>query len=239
VDTEILSTRVFKNRGYVLVNEIWHDMPSPHIVMHSSYSWPDLYYIGNSEQAYRLNKKFGITEFYPTHDYSAVKTLSMDEKAKNLLLGKPKLDLKRSPCCLIGFNKQDQIWYGWARAFYRFTIGSQVKKGDIAYNPDNKENFIEDILRFWDFDRDGNCIRKFTDDDNVIDQKLIQLDVNHKENNELGIYIEYEVYVRDDRKKLKFNHFAPYPKKWGHGEWTAKTIEDAKQMAIDFAEGCA
>jgi hypothetical protein len=29
--------------------------------------------------------------------------------------------------------------------------------------------------------------------------------------------------------------FSEYPEKWGKGEWTAKTIEDAKQMAIDFA----
>lgn len=30
--------------------------------------------------------------------------------------------------------------------------------------------------------------------------------------------------------------FIPFPEKWGKGEWTAKTLEDAKQMAIDFAE---
>jgi hypothetical protein len=29
--------------------------------------------------------------------------------------------------------------------------------------------------------------------------------------------------------------FSPYPKTWGKGQWTAKTIDDAKQMAIDFA----
>ena len=29
--------------------------------------------------------------------------------------------------------------------------------------------------------------------------------------------------------------FSKYPEKWGKGEWTAKTIEDAKQMAVDFA----
>ena len=29
--------------------------------------------------------------------------------------------------------------------------------------------------------------------------------------------------------------FCVYPEKWGKGEWVAETIEDAKQMAIDFA----
>ena len=28
-----------------------------------------------------------------------------------------------------------------------------------------------------------------------------------------------------------------YPDKWGKGEWVAKTMEDAKQMAIDFSDG--
>ena len=31
--------------------------------------------------------------------------------------------------------------------------------------------------------------------------------------------------------------FSEYPEKWGKGEWVAKTIDDAKQMAIDFARG--
>lgn len=32
------------------------------------------------------------------------------------------------------------------------------------------------------------------------------------------------------------NTFIPFVKKWGKGEWVAKTLEDAKQMAIDYAE---
>ena len=33
------------------------------------------------------------------------------------------------------------------------------------------------------------------------------------------------------------NSFATYPEQWGKGEWEAKTLDDAKQMAIDFANG--
>lgn len=29
----------------------------------------------------------------------------------------------------------------------------------------------------------------------------------------------------------------PYRNEWGRGEWKAETLEDAKQMAIDFAHG--
>lgn len=31
--------------------------------------------------------------------------------------------------------------------------------------------------------------------------------------------------------------FYPYPKTWGRGEWKAKTLEDCKQMALDYYEG--
>jgi len=31
--------------------------------------------------------------------------------------------------------------------------------------------------------------------------------------------------------------YQEFPKQWGRGEWTAKTMDDAKQMAVDFCEG--
>lgn len=34
----------------------------------------------------------------------------------------------------------------------------------------------------------------------------------------------------------KYTHTEDYPKPWGKGAWTAKTMDDAKQMAKDFAE---
>lgn len=34
----------------------------------------------------------------------------------------------------------------------------------------------------------------------------------------------------------KSKEFYDFPKKWGKGEYTIKTLEDAKQAAIDFAE---
>ena len=29
----------------------------------------------------------------------------------------------------------------------------------------------------------------------------------------------------------------PWPARWGRGEWTARTLDDARQMAVDFAAG--
>ena len=48
--------------------------------------------------------------------------------------------------------------------------------------------------------------------------------INDKQKEQLNLHV-FEVI--DERAK--------YPEKWGKGKWTAKTIEDAKQMAIDFA----
>jgi len=242
--SKIISKRLFLNKGYIYIKEMWSNFGGPPLPMNSAYSWPDLYYIGTNKTAYRLNRKFGITEFYPTHDYNPVRTFSVDEQAKKLLLEELYLDLKTSPCCLIGFNKEEQTWYGWARDIHGFTIGSKVKKGDIGYLPDNKKNFIDDTLSFWSFNPDGSDKRKYNKDDNVIGRKLIKLEVDCKsadyhDPNQLGVYMEYITYVKDDRKEIVFNNFNPYPDAWGKGEWTAETMEDAKQMAIDFAQGCS
>ena len=55
----------------------------------------------------------------------------------------------------------------------------------------------------------------------------------------LGVYVEYTYDDKVPNKQMRdkiSGIFSEYPKKWGKGEWMAKTLEDAKQMAIDFAE---
>ena len=37
------------------------------------------------------------------------------------------------------------------------------------------------------------------------------------------------------RKGFTSNHWQMYPEKWGRGEWTAETLDDAKEMAEAFA----
>ena len=37
--------------------------------------------------------------------------------------------------CGLGYSEEEKKWYGWShRAIYGFTVGSKVKKGDVAYN---------------------------------------------------------------------------------------------------------
>jgi len=108
--------------------------------------------------------------------------------------------------CSIGYSEKEKKWYGWShRAVNGFKVGDKVKEGDCAYVPSNKEEFLNDLKRWY-----GK---------------------------------EYDYIVKDNGIKIKYNgkgvgvnEYRKYPKKWGKGEWTAKTLEDAKQMAMDFAE---
>ena len=245
---KILNYRIYKNRGYIIVDEEINTMSGTEsLIMKSAYSWPDLYYIGNSVSAYRLWKKRGITQFYPIYNYEPSKELSLQDKAKRLLIDGNYLQLKNDSTCLIGWSEREQKWYGWARAICGSGIGSKVKKGDIAYKPANKEDFIEDTLKFWDFNRDGSWARPdwwgTNEQENVTNKILDKLEIDvydiNSDYENLGMYFEYTTYVLDDRKKFKSRHFYEYPSKWGKGEWVAKTLEDAKKMAKDFAKGCA
>lgn len=109
----------------------------------------------------------------------------------------------------IGFNPTEQKWYGWShRAIYGFGIGSKVKKGDCAYTPKTEDEFIKDVISSY---KKNNITYKKQGKDLVITY------TDPKTNN---IYTDkYEI-----------------PKN-GKGEWTAKTLEDAKQMAQDFSNG--
>jgi hypothetical protein len=212
--------------------------------MKSAYSYPDLYYIGNSKDAYRLWRKFSITKFYPANNYKPIEEQPINERAKKILLQGHDLQLKHSPVCSIGWSDKDQKWYGWShRAIYGFRPGDKVKKGDCGYVPDNRENDIEDFLRFWDFDKDGNWVKPshYTEEDNVTHCVMTKMKKDVLDPgggiSGLGIFIEYDTYVKDDRGVLHNKHFYPYLQEYGHGEWEAKTWDDAKQMAIDFANG--
>lgn len=129
----------------------------------------------------------------------------------------------------LGFNPVEQKWYGWShRAIYGFGVGSKIKNGSCGFKASNKEEFKEDCLRFWgDLDMDGDT------------HKVNPVAREEEQDGELGIYVEYtydnEVPNKSMRGELS-GMFSAYPKQWGKGKWEAETLEDAKQMAIDFAK---
>lgn len=125
----------------------------------------------------------------------------------------------------IGFNPEEQKWYGWShRAVFGFGVGSECKKGDCHYHAPSKEEFLEDMVRFW------------TDEfhNNVAGIEAIN------EKGDLGLQITWEYDSSVPNKDLHSTigeTFCYYPKQFGRGEWTAKNLDDARRMACDFAEG--
>ena len=121
--------------------------------------------------------------------------------------------------CSIGFCEKEQKWYGWShRAIYGFGIGSAVKKGDCAYVASSPEELIEDHVNFF--------ADIYEDDPERWQQARADLQAECSiAVDRTGIYIGRGIETGDAR-------FQPV----GRGAWVAETLEDARQMACDFAE---
>ena len=129
------------------------------------------------------------------------------------------------PVCSIGFCEREQKWYGWShRAMCGFGIGSSVTKGDCAYQPTDEADFAADRLRFWgDNEYHSKAWTEIGEDDG-----------------ERGVYVRWtykDTVPNETLRGTEGDTFCPFPKQFGRGEWTAQTLDDAKQMASDFAEG--
>ena len=124
----------------------------------------------------------------------------------------------------VGYSPKDNKWYGWNhRAIYGFTIGSACKKGDVHYTPSNLKDVEEDVIRFWS-------------DEN---RKNVRCEgfVEHNGVKQLVIKWEYTDDMPNENLRGTTGEVLQYIPELGRGEWVAKTMEDAKQMAIDFCEG--
>lgn len=134
----------------------------------------------------------------------------------------------QSQVASIGFCENEQKWYGWShRAICGFGLGSSVKRGDCAYVPVDWDDMITTAIEFWNDpshtkisgirtkDEAGiECVRVewfYSNDPNVVPNKSIWL--------KPGQALMYP------------------PDIWGRGEWTADTLDDARLMAEDYAEG--
>lgn len=122
----------------------------------------------------------------------------------------------------LGFNEQEQKWYGWShRAILGFGIGSEVKFSSSGYKPSNKDDFFNRLKESNKCLNSNHSCEYFVTDNGIKSKSM---------------FMGYP----DDPSQDKFigdisENFHDYPEKWGKGEWVAKTLEDAKEMAIDFA----
>lgn len=120
----------------------------------------------------------------------------------------------------VGFSPTHQKWYGWShRAIYGFGIGSTCKKGDSHYVPVDEDDFLNDCVRFWEDEYHEKIWAAHTPE---------------------GVRVYWSYSDEVPNKNLRGTtggQICPYPEKYGKGEWVAETLEDAKQMAIDFNDG--
>lgn len=171
--------------------------------------------------------KFRGSDVYVTNDENQYYVTHADDAMKDWIIqfcAEKQLTSLGSTCgpgstICIGYSPVDDKWYGWShRAYFGFGIGSSVKKGDVAYRAQDKQSYMDDTLRFWK-DKDHLNIRI----EDVTDQ-------------DFKVVWEYSdtipnVGLRGQTTKM----VEKFPKTFGRGEWVASTMNDAKQMAIDYA----
>ncbi len=153
--------------------------------------------------------------------------------------------------CSIGFCEREQKWYGWShRAIHGFGIGDTVKRGDCAYVGSTPEELIEDHVNFLSDDilypdperRKAEAAKLRAQCEILPRGRGIRI-------NDPGIIAEAVVFDRMEDALAALDaeeSAAPEPVQLlpahqrvvlcGRGEWTAQTLDDAKQMACDFAE---
>lgn len=124
----------------------------------------------------------------------------------------------------VGFSPKDGKWYGWSphRAIYGFKIGSTCEKGDCHYVGSNIEEQELAAIKFW------------LDDDhlNVRSEGIVEIEGKQYFN----IKWEYTNDIPNEKLRGTTSCVTRLVTESGKGEWTAKTMDDAKQMAVDFNE---
>jgi len=130
--------------------------------------------------------------------------------------------------CNHGWCEKEQKWYGWShRAIFGFGVGSEVKRGSCAYVPTNMEDARLEAIRFWSDDRRHNVIATLAEDEDG--ETCFEVSWTNTSDPNL---------IKNEAIRGRKDGSIYYPPRiFGKGEWIASTLDDAKQMALDFAEG--
>ena len=124
----------------------------------------------------------------------------------------------------VGYSPKTKEWFGWShRAIYGFSIGSTCKKGDCHYIGATLEDQEQEAITFWaeDYHLNTNSLGI----------------VQHAGQDCFHIKWEYSDTIPNEKLRGTSVSQLHHVKPLGKGEWVAKTMEDAKQMAIDFNAG--
>ena len=179
--------------------------------------------------------------YYSNFDKSYITRVGMEHTVKFLA----KKEITEQLTHGVGFSPKDNKWYGWShRAIYGFEIGSTCERGNCHYNPIDKEDFLNSVVSFWTQDDHLNISAKHTLQEIMTCEPINPGEPEQKSVGtgrfEKGVYVEWTYADTIPNEKLHntiSGIFTSYPETYGRGEWVAKTMEDAKQMAIDFNEG--
>lgn len=140
----------------------------------------------------------------------------------------------------VGFSPKDNKWYGWShRAIYGFTIGSTCNKGHCHYTAATPEEMIDDHANFFLDISQASSDQKRAECQILDDRSGIRIlhtpislpvvdDINNIADSLDDIDSVPEQVIFEDAWSVQL---------CGRGEWVAKTMEDAKEMAEAFNEG--
>lgn len=141
----------------------------------------------------------------------------------------------------IGFSSIENKWYGWSRrAIYGFEVGSEVKKGDCGYVGATPEDLIDDHANFFADISQASADAHRAECQILGDRSGMRI-LHTPRMIPMASSMEDAVNSLDDDSAIDMPLVDITPDftvvKCGRGEWVAKTMEDAKQMACDFSEG--
>lgn len=189
-------------------------------------------------------KEFGCKDTIMKSAYTLSGDYIGDKKEAHFLCYKkgikPEKANPNNNVCSIGFNEKEQKWYGWShRAIYGFGIGSTCKKGDCHYKPATPQELYDDITKV---DEEGYQWQmpenvEITETGVKIKTKMVK-SLNSGESISSDLVSKCDAVIDMKGQAVSFEPYedSSYEIKTGKGEWVAKTLADAREMAIDFAD---
>jgi len=158
--------------------------------------------------------------YFSNFDESYITHVGMEDQVEILA----KLEITEQLTHGVGYSPLQKEWFGWShRALNGFKVGSTCVKGDCHYIANNPEDDKQAAIDFW---KDEYHIN-------------VRCDGIVEEQGEKCYDIKWE-YTNTTPNLSLHNTIGGCLHRisdLGRGEWVAKTMEDAKQMAIDFKEG--
>ena len=160
--------------------------------------------------------------YFSNFDDSYIIHVGMEDSVKHLA----DLEITDNLTRGLGYSQKECKWFGWShRAICGFEIGSTCKIGDCHYVGSSLKEQEDDAVRFWDDEHHIN-----TGSNGIVEEGGEKF---------FDIYWTYSGKVENEKLRSTIGGCKHHIKPLGRGEWKAKTMEDAKQMAKDFRQGVA